>query len=133
MRPSNRAVLITCLAILAFGVITVVSGYADPSALLGVAVLDGLILGLLVAFRGSVEADVASFASEMGATVRRRAWQRAMHWLLILVLGIVTLDVVVQGLSGAMPQWTTLGLALAGLFSIILFVFAARRLRTSKE
>jgi len=125
-------VIIACLVILAFGVYVVASGRAEASALLGLAVLDGLILALFTLFRGTVDQDVAGLAVEIGATTRRSAWQTAAHWLTILVFGIVTVDIVSQGLAGTMPPLTVVGLALAGVLSIVLFVVAARRFRVPK-
>src|SRR5256712_7334298 len=132
LRPDTRMVIIACLVILAFGVYVVASGRAEASALLGLAVLDGLILALFTLFRGTVDQDVAGLAVEIGATTPRAAWQTAAHWLTILVFGIVTVDIVSQGLAGTMPPLTVVGLALAGGLSIVLFVVAARRVRVPK-
>src|SRR2546428_8882852 len=113
LRPDTRMVIIACLVILAFGVYVVASGRAEASALLGLAVLDGLILALFTLFRGTVDQDVAGLAVEIGATTRRSAWQTAAHWLTILVFGIVTVDIVSQGLAGALPPLSEVGFGLA--------------------
>src|SRR2546427_10109421 len=129
LRPDTRMVIIACLVILAFGVYVVASGRAEDSALLGLAVLDGLILALFTLFRGTVDQDVAGLAVEIGATTRRSAWQTAAHWLTILVFGIVTVDIVSQGLAGAMRPMRGGGLALGGGLTNSPFGVAPRTVR----
>src|SRR3989442_5317976 len=90
LRPDTRMVIIACLVILAFGIYVVASGRAEANALLGLAVLDGLILALFTLFRGTADQDVAGLFVEIAVTTRTSRWQPAPIWFTRIFSRIVS-------------------------------------------
>ena len=127
LTTSDWGVVVVLLAILAIGPFVVLSGYADPSFLLGLLVLDGCVFGLYAAFKGTVQADVASFGTEIGATTPQSVWPRIVYLLFIFVTGVFVVDAIIGGLRGTSTPLTAAIIASLGILLIVVSSLASHR------
>ena len=131
LTTSDWGVVVVLLAILAFGALVVLSGYADSSFLLGLLVLDGCVFGLYATFKGTVQADVASFGTEIGAATPRSVWPRIVYLLFIFVTGVFVVDAIVGGLRGTSTPLTAAIIASLGILLIVVSSLASHRAKFS--